>query len=141
MEALRTAHRHQARDRLLAAEVGNHPIKRDIRQSIRVVREELRLVGQVFAHPQQALADGGMQTRIDEGDIPVSGVVTVELDAVIPFVQSEVAGHGFVVVQEIVADQVAAVSKAQDEIAVSEMRVVAHEVPQDRPVADLEQRL
>src|SRR5438067_9080795 len=79
-----------------------------------------------------------MQTRIDEGDIPVSGVVTVELDAVIPFVQSEVAGHGFVVVQEIVADQVAAVSKAQDEIAVSEMRVVAHEVPQDRPVADLE---
>src|SRR2546430_13526222 len=60
----RTAHRHQARNRLLAAEVGNHPIKRDIRQSIRVVREELRLVAQVFARSEEHTSELQSQSNL-----------------------------------------------------------------------------
>ena len=46
-----------------------------------------------------------------------------------------------VVVQEVLADHVAAVAEAQDEVLVAEVRVVAHQVPEDRPVADVHQRL
>ena len=57
------------------------------------------------------------------------------------FREHEIVRHAFVVVQEVLADQIAAIPRAQDEVLVPEMRVVAHQVPDDRPVADVDERL
>ena len=58
-----------------------------------------------------------------------------------PSAEHEVVGEGLVVVQEVVLDGRRAVAQAEDEVAVPEVRVVAHHVPQDRPVADGHHRL
>ena len=58
-----------------------------------------------------------------------------------PSLKREVVRHALVVLEEILADQVAAVPQAQNEVLVAEVRVVAHQVPEDRPVADVDERL
>jgi len=50
-------------------------------------------------------------------------------------------GHAIVVLEEILAHHVAAIAEREDELRVPEVRVVAHQVPQDRAVADVHQRL
>ena len=57
------------------------------------------------------------------------------------FRQDEVVRHALVVVEEELPDQVAAIAEAEDEVLVAEVRVVAHQVPEDRPVADVDERL
>src|SRR5262245_47744637 len=82
-----------------------------------------------------------MQARVDEGDAPVGDVARVQLEPAAAFGEREVVRQALVVVEEILPDHVAAVAQAQDEVLVAEVRVVAHEVPDDRPYADVDERL
>ena len=68
-------------------------------------------------------------------------VAAVEVDSSAALGQREVVRHRLVVVEEVLADHVAAVAEGEHEILVPEVRVVAHEVPEDRPVADVHERL
>ena len=60
-----------------------------------------------------------------------------ELDAAAALAEREIIRHRLVVAQEILADQVAAVAQAEDEVVVPVVRVVAHQVPDDRPEPDV----
>ena len=53
----------------------------------------------------------------------------------------EVVRKTFVVVQEVVFDDVAAIAETENEIGVAEICIVLHEMPHDGPVADLHHRL
>ena len=53
-----------------------------------------------------------------------------------PSLMHEIVGDRLVVVEEVLLDAVRPVAQAQDEVLVPEVRVVAHDVPEDRPVAD-----
>ena len=55
--------------------------------------------------------------------------------------QGEIVGEGLVIVQEVVLDGGGAVTQAEHEVGVPEMRVVAHDVPQQWPVSDHVHRL
>src|SRR6185312_10219457 len=55
--------------------------------------------------------------------------------------EHEVVRHGLVVVEEVLLDDVPAVAKAEHEVAVAEVRVVAHHVPEHRSRADRRHRL
>src|SRR5271155_1173883 len=50
--------------------------------------------------------------------------------------KSEIVREAFVVVTEVVLDGVRPISQAQDEIAMAEMCVVLHHMPQDGAIAD-----
>ena len=70
---------------------------------------------------------------MDEGDRPVLHVAAEQLDAAVA--EHEVGGRRLVVMQEEVLDVMSAIPEAQDEVAVPEMGVIAHHVPQQRPGA------
>ena len=53
-----------------------------------------------------------------------------------PRAEHEVVGHRLVVAQEVVLDHVRPVAEAEHEVLVAVVGVVAHHVPQDRPVPD-----
>ena len=116
-------------------------VERGVGEGVPVVGQEHVLALEQVAHPAQPLADGGVEPGVGEGDPPVGDVGAQQLHPPAALGQHEVVGHRLVVVEEVVLDRVGPVAEAQDEVAVAVVRVVAHDVPQDRPVADLDHRL
>src|SRR5277367_5089432 len=82
-----------------------------------------------------------MQAGVDKGNAPVVQVPPVQLDGSSAVAEREGVRHGLVILQEILADQVAAKSKTEDKVLVAEMSVIAHQVPNDRSAADVDQGL
>ena len=122
----------EPRDQLVHGRVGEH---------VAVVREEHLVVAEVAAHPAQPLADLGVEAGVDEGDAPVADVAAQQLHVAPAAREDEVVARGLLVVQEVVLDELPAVAEAEDELRVPEVGVVAHDVPQNRPVADPDHRL
>ena len=104
-------HGDEARDHTVAPEVGDVLVERQVAQAVGVVGQEHLLALQILAHAQQALADVGMQAGVDEGDAPVVDVARQQLDLLAALGQHEVVRHALVVVEEVLADQVAAVAR------------------------------
>src|SRR5579862_9881924 len=63
-----------------------------------------------------------------------------QLDVLAAIGHHEIIEDAFVVIEEILFDEVRFVSEAQDEILVAEVRIVFHQMPEDGHVADLHQR-
>src|SRR5713226_8679928 len=88
----------------------------------------------------ETLPDIGLESRVDKRDIPIGDVSTVKADVTIFAGQPEVVRQPFLVIDEVLFDEISAVPQAQNELCMSEMRVVFHEVPDDRPEADVDHR-
>jgi hypothetical protein len=95
----------------------------------------------VLADPAQALADRGLQAGVDERDRPVTDVRAQQFHIGSAAAHDEVVRALLVVVDEVVDDVPGAVAEAQDELRVPEVRVQAHDVPEQRPVTDHLHRL
>jgi hypothetical protein len=133
-------HREQRPDLVgLRAEPGEHVVERHVGEDVGVVGEEHLLVLDVLAHPPQPLADRRGEAGVDERDRPVADVGAQQLDVAAP--QHEVVRGRLVVVEEVVLDVVGAVAEAEHEVGVPEVRVVAHDVPDQRARADRRHRL
>ena len=89
----------------------------------------------------EPLPDVRVQAGVDEGDLPVLDVAGQQLHRLAAVREHEVVGDRLVVVEEVVLDGVGLVAEAEDEVLVPVVGVVAHHVPQDRPVADGHHRL
>ena len=93
------------------------------------------------AHRPQALADGASRP-VSTNVIRQSWMsVPQQLDRSAAVGQDEVVRQRLVVPQEVVLDDIGLVAEAEHEVLVPEVRVVPHDVPQDRPVADRHHRL
>src|SRR5262245_14406315 len=68
-------------------------------------------------------------------------VASEKLHAIAAFAQHEVVRQRFLVAEEVLLDHVRAVSKAEDEILVPEVRIILHQMPHDRPIAEGRHRL
>src|SRR5579883_143219 len=113
----------------------------EVGDAVGVVGEEHLLALHVFPHPAQPFADVRPQAGVDERDPPALDVLADHVDLGAAAGEHEVVRHALVVSQKILLDGVALVPETQDEIRVPVMRVIAHDVPQDRPRADLDERL
>ncbi len=116
-------------------------VHRHIGEAIGVICKKAAFAGHVLADARQPLADVGVQTGVDEGDAPVVHVAGVQLDPLAALRQGEIVRQALAVVQEILTDHVATVAQTEDEILVSEVRIVAHQVPNDRTHSDVHERL
>src|SRR6266487_19887 len=134
-------HAQERGDGVAAAKVGDQLVQGRVGQAVAVAGEEDLLAFEVLARRPQPLADVGLQSGVGEGDPPVVDVAGEQLDLAAAVAQHEVVGDGLVVVQEVLLDHVGLVAEAQDEVPVPVVRVVLHDVPQDRPVADRDHRL
>src|SRR5262245_63992327 len=116
-------------------------VERQVGQYVRIIREKHRLAVEMTLDRLQSLADVRIQTGIDERDIPSGDVTSVQLDSLAAVRQLEVVRHAFVIPEEKLFDQVAAVTEAENELRMAEVRVVAHQIPEDRPRTDIRQWL
>jgi len=107
----------------------------DVQEAVGVVGQKDLLALEVRPHRQQALGDVGLQAGVGEGDPPVVDVAGDEFD-LLASGHHEIVGEGFLVVEEVLLDEVGAVPQAEDEVLVAEVGVELHDVPEDGPVAD-----
>jgi hypothetical protein len=77
---------------------------------------------------------------IDQRHAPVVGIVAVDFYRVLPHVECDVR-HVQRVVRKIFLDDVALVTKADDEIIEAIVAVKFHDMPEDRAAAHLDHRL
>ena len=90
---------------------------------------------------EEPLAEIGIHARVNEGYGPVVDVRRGQLDGAPALAHGEVVGIGLVVVQEEILDDLGFVPERQDELGVSEVCVVLHDVPQDGPLSHRHHRL
>ena len=117
--------------------------QRGVREPVPVGGQERFVVAEVRRDRLQPLADRRVEAGVDEGDPPVLEVAReqLELRAVAVALEHEVVEERLVVGEEVLLDDLALVAEAEDEVVVTPARVVAHDVPEDRPAADLDHRL
>src|SRR3954454_13959462 len=127
--------REQGADLAAGPECLDEHIKRRVRDDVAVVGEEHLLVLDVRPDSTKTTTDERPRSGVGERDPPVADVGPEVLDLV-AVGQDEVVRDGLVVVQEVVLDRIGPVAEAEDEVTVAVVGVVAHDVPQDRPVAD-----
>src|SRR5580765_246837 len=96
---------------------------------------------QIFLDSFQSHANVGVYTCIRESDIPIVNVTMKELEMLSALRKSEIVRETLVIVAKVVLDGIRAISQTKDEVAMAEMRIILHHVPQDRSVADWHQGL
>ncbi len=144
VELAETARRPNRRDcrqlALLAMELLKRP-KVHVRDAV-AVRDHEFVALDVLARPVDSAAGLRRKTRLREENAPfLLSMERLEVfDATVTDVDADVAVHR-AVVEEVVADHVALVAETEDEIHDPEMCVELHDVPEDRPAADLDHRL
>jgi hypothetical protein len=141
MEALTGPHRDEARSNLPAPKVLDVLVEVKVRKPVRVVCEKLGLTLKKPSHPQEALSKVGVKSCVHKTDTPVVQVAPEQFNLLAALGQNEVVGHAFTVVEEVLANQVSAVPKAKNEVLVSKVRVIAHQVPENRAETDVYKRL
>src|SRR5207245_621206 len=141
MKALTRTHADTAGDRVLPVEVVEVLRQREIGEPIAVVREEDGIVPEITPHGVETLADVGVQTGVGEGDRPSRDVTAVYSDVHASSEELEVVRQALVVVEEVSLDEIATITETENELGVAEVRVVLHEMPDDRAVADVHHRL
>ena len=110
-------------------------------RAVGVVGEEHLVVAEEALHPAQPFADVRLGSGVDERDPPILDVGAEHLDAAATVGEHEVVGRPLVVAEEELLDLVRAVAEAEDEVLVPVVGVVLHEVPHDRALADVDERL
>src|SRR5579862_2155636 len=113
----------------------------EIAEAVSVVGEKRFFAAQIFFHRAKALSDIRFDARIRKGDFPVVNVAIGKLELAAAIGKHEVVGEALIVIQEILLNCVAAIAQAQNKIAMAEVRVVLHYVPDDRPRANRDERL
>src|SRR5215467_15472503 len=88
-------------------------------------------------HSFQTLPDVGVDSSIGECDPPIMDVAVEELKFLTATGEDEVVRDTLVIVQEVVLHDICAVTEAEDEVFVPEVRIVLHDMPQDRAITDL----
>src|SRR5262249_51463571 len=117
--------------------------KLHVRQAVAVRREEHLVVADEPLDGLEALADLQPQPGVGEGDSPVDRILLEQLDARLrtTALEDEVARERLVVCEEVLLDRLSLVTEAEDELAMAPVGVVAHDVPENRAVADSSHRL
>ncbi len=137
------SHREELDELPRGAEGIDHLVERSIREPVAVGGQELVVVVEIRLDGLQPLADRRLHPGVDERDPPPPDVALEQLDMGLGAVslEHEVVEERLVVVEEVLADDVALVAEAENELRVPPGRVVPHDVPEDRAVADPDHRL
>ena len=92
--------------------------------------------------PLHASAGHRVGPGIDQRDaevLLVMGPVVLDFPAARPQGDGEIVAHGLVI-EEVLADDVAAIAQAEDEFAEAVVGIGLHDMPEDRPAAHLDHR-
>ena len=109
-------HQQQRSDGVALPEGLQHGREWDIAQAVAVVREKHVFALQVGLDRFEPLADVGVGSGLHEGDRPVVDIAAQQVDLLPAVRPDKIVGDGFIVVQEVVLDDVALVAEAENEV-------------------------
>ena len=112
-----------------------------IGEAVAVVGKKHLLALKVRTHSKQTLSDVAPHSRVDHCDTPVPLRIVQGLNAVAAAGDDAVCVDLRPVVEEELLDDVGLVAEAQDEVLVSVLAVVMHQMPENWLVADGDHRL
>src|SRR5437867_1210643 len=141
MEAVVRSDADKAADLILVAKVLEIFGERKIGQRVAVVGEKDPVFPEVGLDGFEALADVGVETGVCERDLPPLDIAAVQPDLLRAAGELEVVRQAFVIVEEVLLDEIATIPETENELGVAEVRIVLHEMPDDRSVADVDHRL
>ena len=119
----------------------DHVRQRRVGQPVAVIGEKDLFVLQRDASRPQALANVAPDSGVDERDAPVRRPFTQNFDLLAEIRNDAVVVRRLLVVQKIILDDIGLVAKAKDEILMTILAIVLHDMPQDRLVSDRHHRL
>ena len=111
----------------------------EVCHTIAVSETEL-LLSHIFADSLQAACSHRVEPGIYDGNLPVLGVVLVELEAIVAQVECDI-GVKQEIVHEVFLDDVLLVAGTDDEFVDAVCRIRLHDVPEDGLAANLNHRL
>lgn len=127
----------EGRELAMAAVESDELLDIDVADAVAVGHEE-GLVADVFPDAADAPAGHGVETRVDDGHAPWLGVLLMQDDALpVLVVECHVTRVEEVVVEPFL-DHLLLVAGADDEVLYAVVGVFFHDVPEDRPAADLD---
>src|ERR1044071_4175841 len=126
-------------DAPLRAVEGEQLAEVDVAHAVAVGEEEGAVL-QPRLKPLDAAARVRLLPRVLQVDAPVLALALLRLDAAAPEVNAHAPAQR-AVVHEVALDDLAAVAERDEELLEVEVRVVAHDVPEDRATPDLAHRL
>src|SRR5262249_43632423 len=122
---------NEARGRVVPAEMIDVARERQIGQGVAVISQKRRFAAQIPLDRLQPLRDVRGRSGFCERDLPVVDVALHQLELLPTIRQDEIVREALVIVQEVVLDDVAAITETENEVLVPVMRVILHHVPQD----------
>src|SRR5262245_11705221 len=119
----------------------NHVVQWRIRQSIAIVREKDLFILDEMSDCQQSCPDVTPSSRVNKCNAPIWWTFTQYFNLLAEIRYDTIAVRRLFVVQEIILDDVRLVPEAKDEIVMTVLAVVLHDMPQDRLMANRHHRL
>lgn len=138
--APRGSHRRHRRLLAVTAVEGDQRRDIDVAHSVAVREAEGLFIADVVGHPLEPSAGHGRFAGVDERHLPGLRLTLVDRHRVEGDVEGDV-GHVEEVVGEILLDQIALIAAADHEVVHAMGGIELHDVPENRPAADLDHRL
>ena len=110
-------------------------------QAIAVVGEKIFVILHELADGEQTLTDVAPYSGVDQRYTPIRRALAQQLDLVAKLRDRAVAVGDLTIVQKVILHNVRLVAEAQDEIPMTILAVVLHDVPKDGLMPDRDHRL
>src|SRR5579859_243406 len=128
------AHAKKTGDLVMLAKMFDVTRKRQIRKAVTVIREKRFFPFQILLDRFEALPHVGRDAGVGEGDAPVMNIPIYQVDILSASGEDKIVGDIFIIFHEVVFDGIRAMAKTKDKVFVTVVRVVFHDVPQNRTI-------
>src|ERR1041385_8045979 len=109
-------HTEKTRHFLITLEMVNLFIERQVSKAVAIISEEHLFTIEVFLHCFKTLPNIRPCARIGKSDIPIIDITIEKLQILAALGQNKVIIDAFVVIEEVVLDEICGVTKAKDKV-------------------------
>src|SRR5262245_49036016 len=121
--------------------MSNLIIERQVRKPVTVVGEQHIFTVEIYLDRFKTLSEIRGHSGIRESHVPIVNVDIEQFELIAPSRQKAIVVNTFVVIQEVVLDNIRTMTQAKNEIFMTEISVVLHDVPEYWTRADVHHRL
>jgi hypothetical protein len=114
---------------LVTLEMVNLLIEGQVSKTVAIISEEHFFAIEVFLDCFKTLADIRPCARIGKSDIPIIDITIKKSQILTALGKNKIIRNAFIVIEEVVLDEISGVTKAKDKVFMAIMGVIFHDVP------------
>src|ERR1700682_5047367 len=101
----------------------NHLRKVEVGEAVAIVGEKHVVAIEVWFDQAQSIGNGCTQASVDKCDVPIVDIALHKFELAAALRKDEVVGYRFLVLQEIVLDDIGLIAQAENKILVAEVGI------------------